>query len=98
MRTPITSVCRALAALWHRLDNEPLVRWLGSIAGATAVVQLLAAVDVLSADVATALTAFLVAAGVGAGKVVRDRVTGPVTASQMVRLPGTDPTGAHHGD
>jgi hypothetical protein len=82
----------ALASLWHRLDNEPIVRWLGSIAGLTALVQLLAALDVVSADVATALTAFLVAAGVGAAKHVRSQVVGPVTASQMVRLPGTDPT------
>jgi hypothetical protein len=84
----------ALASLWHRLDNEPIVRWLGSIAGLTALVQLLAALDVVSADVATALTAFLVAAGIGAAKVVRSQVVGPVTASQMVQLPGTDPTKA----
>ena len=94
MRTPLTSLGRALAALWRRLDNEPLVRWLGSIAGLTALVQLLAAAGVVSADVATALTAFLVAAGVGAAKHVRSQVVGPVTASQMVRLPGTDPTKA----
>lgn len=92
MRTPLTSLGRTLASLWRRLDNEPIVRWLGSIAGLTALVQLLAALDVVSADVATALTAFLVAASIGAAKHVRGQVVGPVTASQMVQLPGTDPT------
>ena len=91
MRTSLTSLGRALAALWRRLDNEPLVRWLGSIAGLTALVQLLAALDVVTADVATALTAFLVAAGVGAAKVVRDQVDGPQTAQAKADQITRDP-------
>ena len=91
MCTPLTTIARALASLWRRLDNEPLVRWLGSIADLTALVQLLAALDVIGPDVATALTAFLVAAGVGAAKVVRDQVDGPQTARAKADLITRDP-------
>ena len=94
MRTPLTTIARVLAALWRRLDNEPIVRWLGSIIALLVVVRLLGVTHVIPGDVAATLTGLLTAALVAAVKHVRSQVVGPVTASQMVQLPGTDPTKA----
>lgn len=76
MRTPLTSLGRALAALWAKLDNEPIVKRLGSLAGLVAVIQLLSALGVIDQGVSTALTAFLVALGVPVGAVCVPRLTG----------------------
>lgn len=91
MRTPLTSLGRALAALWAKLDNEPIVKRLGSLAGLVAVVQLLEALGVIDQGVSTAITAFLVALGVPVGAVVRSEVDGPQTAAAKATLIANDP-------
>ena len=90
---------RTFVALARRvldwLANEPIVTHLGPVGFAAAVVSLAGALGWISPDTASALAAFLVAVGGPVGyRAARARTVGPVTASQMIELPGTDPTKA----
>ena len=80
-----------LSRLWARLDNEPIVKRLGSLAGLAAVVQLLEALGVIDQGTSTAITAFLLALGVPVGVTVRGQVDGPQTAQAKSTLIASDP-------
>ena len=82
---------KTLAALRARLDNEPIIKRLGSLAGLIAVVQLLEALGVIDQGTSTAITAFLLALGVPVGASVRGSVDGPQTAQAKSTMIASDP-------
>lgn len=82
-----------MSKLFSRLENEPVVKSVGLLGLAQAVVAILGVLGVLSGDQVSAIVLILTGLGAPAAvTVARAQTTGPVTASQMIRLPGTDPT------
>lgn len=81
-----------MSKLLKWMENEPIWKRVAPVSALTALVALLAALHLITPDQAASVVAFL---GVFAGPLAiysaRTQTVGPVTASQMVLLPGTEP-------